>query len=134
MKSELNTIKIAFGLLLTMSSSICLSSEYSGPVRNVNVYTSYDGKTKALVTVNATKINGSGLPCEAYTFGGSKDPKTYFIFDLIENDSKSKAWFSQLQIAKALGKNIFITGGTCVAGAPAHEIVYSISDVRDPNL
>lgn len=133
MKSGLNTFKNAFGLLLMMSSSLCLSSQYSGPIRNVNVSSWADGTTKVLVTVNAAKINGSGLVCESYTFS-NRDPQAYFIFDLIENNSKSKAWFSQLQIAKALGKNIFITGGACVVGAPAYEIIQSISDKFDPNL
>lgn len=133
MKSGLNTFKNAIGLLLMMASPICLSSQYSGPVRSINVYNSANGTTKVLVTVNATKFNGSGSFCETYTFS-IKDPQTYFIFDLIENDSKSKAWFSQLQIAKALGKNIFITGGACVVGAPAYETIQSISDKFDLNL
>ncbi|MDP1927571.1 MAG: hypothetical protein Q8K62_03570 [Thiobacillus sp.] len=128
MKTVANFFNILCVFLGMNLATICSASEYTGPIKEVWV-DNVSGATRVLISVNPTKYEGGGAFCETAVQGNNQNARSFFYFEMPENDSKSRAWFSQLQIAKSLGKNIHISGaGTCGSGFPIYEAVFGIQN------
>lgn len=105
--------KTAFMLSLGFFSAICSASNYSGLVRGITV-DNLGGVTRVFVTVNAAKTDSGGATCESYVSGSGSNAMSFYFFTMSDSDTTSKAWFTQLEIAKSIGKSVTIEGsGTC---------------------
>ena len=121
MKSVAVILKTAIIFSVTMVSTICAAANYNGPIKHITVYKLGSGVTNVAITVLATKTDVlNNAVCETFTQGVSPNAVSFYSFQMPDNDVQSRAWFSQLQIAKASGKNVSIEGTGSCAG-PAYE-------------
>lgn len=119
-------IGLGIGLLL-LTADYSFASQASGLIKDITVTNNILGANSVKIKIYSARKNvASDAPCEKYSTGGTT-PVSYYAFAMPDNDSQSKAWFSQLQIAKALGKTVIILGSATCAD-PYYEETSAITN------